>query len=92
MNYFTQAKRKKEEKASKKRERANSDLSADQVEPSPDKGKESSRTLYDSLDRAKSSSIIAEGNYQASSDKFNESVDTFNENFIPVMTKIQEND
>ena len=93
MNHLTMVKRKREEKASKKRERANSDMSAEgQSEASPEKEPPMSRNPYDTLDRARSSSLVAEGNYQTALDKYNESIEQFNENFTPIMKKIQEQD
>ena len=66
MNNLTIVKRKREEKQQKKRDRANSDMSAEgQQETSPEKKKDPpmSRNPFDAVDKAKSSSMVAEGNY-----------------------------
>ena len=47
-----------------------------------------SRNPFDAVDRAKSSSMVAEGNYQTALDKYNEGLVSFNETFKPVMSKI----
>lgn len=87
--------RKREEKLQKKHDRANSDMSAEgQQEQSPEKKKDPpmSRNPFDAVQKAKSTSMVAEGNYLSALDKYNSGIDTFNENFIPIMAKIQEND
>ena len=91
MNNLTIVKRKREEKHKKNRDRANSDMSADgQQETSPEKKKDPpmSRNPFDAVDKAKSSSMVAEGNYQSALDKYNSGIDSFNENFKPIMAKI----
>lgn len=47
-----------------------------------------SRNPFDAVDKAKSSSMVAEGNYQTALDKYNTGLDSFNENFKPIMAKI----
>lgn len=72
MNNLTMVKRKREEKANKKRELTNSD--DDPLSPTKQEAP-MSRNPYDVLDKAKSNSVVAEGNYQMALDKFNTSVD-----------------
>ena len=92
MNHLTIVKQKREDKAQKKRDRTNSDMSAEGLPETPDKIKESPMSRLDALDRAVTNSMQADSNYQTALEKFNCSVDTFNENFVPIMGKIQEKD
>jgi hypothetical protein len=85
MNNLTLVKKKREEKANKKKERTNSAISEEDIIQTE---APVSRNPYDMLERAKSNSIVAEGNYQTALDKFNTSVDQFDELFIPIMTNI----